>query len=148
MVVVAQSEKRTTRGRPYYVCKCDCGKEKLLQAATFCTAESCGCLRQAPIGNRIVKNNGYVIVKVRNDLPSMKNYKYEHVFVMEQLLGRSLTDKETVHHKNGLRDDNRPENLELWASDHPAGQRVSDLIQWAKQILSQYGEGICPHCEA
>lgn len=59
---------------------------------------------------------------------------------MEQQLGRALLPEETVHHLNGVRDDNRPENLELWSSSQPSGQRVVDKVAWAQQILSLYGE--------
>ena len=57
---------------------------------------------------------------------------------MEQQLGRPLLPDETVHHINGVRDDNRPENLELWSSSHPKGQRVEDKVEWAAEILKQY----------
>ena len=58
---------------------------------------------------------------------------------MEQMIGRSLKPGETVHHKNAVRDDNRPENLELWIGSQPAGARLSDKLDWAKELLESYG---------
>jgi hypothetical protein len=52
----------------------------------------------------------------------------EHRAVMEQMIGRLLDPHESVHHKNGVRHDNRPDNLELWVKSHGAGQRVEDLV--------------------
>ena len=58
------------------------------------------------------------------------------------MLGQPLYTDESVHHRNGDRLDNRPENLELWSRWQPTGQRVSDKVEWARDILRRYAPAL------
>lgn len=91
-------------------------------------------------GGRYVDKSGYVSLWMPEH-PNCRQagYVHEHRIVMSSIIGRPLKKGENVHHKNGIRSDNRPENLELWVSAQPSGQRVGDLIEFARAILSEYG---------
>ncbi len=97
-------------------------KQKFCSKSCADAAQRTGC----------VDKNGYVVTVIDGVA------KMDHRRVVERSLGRELSAYETVHHINGIRTDNRLENLELFSTRHGKGQRVSDKIDFAKSILTEY----------
>jgi len=89
-------------------------------------------------GGRTMHKAGYVMILVPDHSRAKRSpYAFEHILVVEEMLGRHLLPGESVHHRNGVRDDNRRENLELWTRPHPSGIRASDAIAWAIEVLGR-----------
>jgi hypothetical protein len=96
-------------------------------------------------GGRGYHTGGYVIIRDKSHPRAGRSgYVFEHILVMERTLGRHLFPDETIHHLNGVKDDNRPENLELWVRPQPSGIRATDAVAWAKEILRRYTGGKPP----
>lgn len=89
-----------------------------------------------PWGPWYINDKGYVMRTRWN--AGRREYQWEHRNVFAEELGRPLTREENVHHINGIRSDNRRENLELWVTKQPKGKRVEDLVVFAREILELY----------
>jgi len=125
---------------------CACGAPKQVHSVTgwACRNDS-GAANGNWRGGRTRHKKGYLMTRAPgHPRADHGNYVFEHVLVMEEMLGRYLLPGENVHHRNGVKDDNRPENLELWTRPQPAGIRVTDAVAWAREILARYEETPAP----
>lgn len=121
----------------------DCGRK--VKNKGLCDAHAQQRKRGAPLRPlhvptyRYVRSDGYIVLKDPSHPASGKNGRLmEHVKVMTDHLGRPLLPCENVHHINGIRGDNRLENLELWNTRQPKGQRVDQKVEWAVELLRLY----------
>jgi hypothetical protein len=133
-------------------CKCECGGETKTTAHKLQTGwtSSCGCFAaeqaRSRRGDRRFNwkggksiDNGYIrLLKPDHSRANCRGYVYEHLVVMENHLERPLTQNENVHHINVDRGDNRFENIELWSTKQPKGQRIPDKVNFAIEIIVQY----------
>lgn len=117
-------------------CKTPLGRNegiKSLRARGVCKECNFGTNHVSWNGGKTLNHDGYVVYRYAKG-----KTKLEHRYLMEQHLGRELFEDENIHHINGVKTDNRIENLELWSSMQPRGQRIADKITWAKAILARY----------
>lgn len=124
-----------------YLCRCTCGVEKLVRSVSLRSglSKSCGDCDHFQ-GPGSIDGDGYrVLYRPKHPNATKRGAIGEHQLVMSEMLGRPLLPGENVHHRNGVRDDNRPENLELWTTSQPFGQRVEDKLVWAREIIDRYG---------
>lgn len=144
LTVIKQDLTKTKKNAIYWLCQCNCGNTKSITSLRLLRSrsKSCGsCSYFKEPSKRIHK--GYVILSGIQDHENSRNGSiYEHRYVMSQKLGRPLLPNENVHHINGIKHDNRPENLELWIRSQPAGQRVEDLLHWAEEIIKTYSKDL------
>ena len=83
-------------------------------------------------GGRTHHSSGYVLIhQPQHHRANRKGYVPEQILVMERMLGRQLDDEETVHHDNGVVDDNHEKNLVLLSSNS-AHQRLHAKLAGGK----------------
>ncbi len=134
-------------GKPKYKGYCDnhraeCRSPGCKNRVSFRPGRCSDCRTPSAMPSRVptwlVDSSGYVYRRYKT-ADGSKRHEFQHRVVMAEIIGRELLQTETVHHKNGVRTDNRPENLELWSIQQPSGQRVEDKVAWAREILATYG---------
>lgn len=103
-----------------HICKsCDSEFEDRRKEAKYCKYQ---CYwdslkgRSAIRKEKILRQGYWYVLRIDHPFSQKQGYIAEHRLVMEKIIGRYLTRKEVVHHKNNIKTDNRPENLELFAS--------------------------------
>jgi len=143
--IIIREIKRKTSNKRRFLCKCSCGNTKQVNLVHLTTGQCISKSWQKGKdstnwkGGRRIESGGYIeVYNPNHPLARANGYIKEHKLIMETHLGRYLLPHENIHHINGDKTDNRLENLELWSTSQPSGQRIKDKIKWAKEILKIY----------
>jgi hypothetical protein len=142
---------KANNGHTIWLTKCDCGNEKEIIGTNLTKktnpTQSCGCFRKETVSKLRTGENHY---NWKNGEGSINGKGYRefrhgelrgvrvHRYVYEQHYGIKLTPNQNIHHINGDRLDNRIENLELWDTTQPCGQRVEDKINFYFELVEKY----------
>lgn len=121
--------------RTRYIENCkECGIGFETTRNQFCSVQ---CVRDYKKRTGMMKKegcwheNGYKVLYLDGD----KSIK-EHIKIMEEYIGRKLKEDEVVHHINGVRDDNRLENLKLMTRGEHSSLHRKIEIQEGKELFT------------
>jgi hypothetical protein len=129
-------------------CLCDCGNMNFFLTSDIKSGKvkSCGCYNKEVVkkrmsgennfrwkGGKSINKRGYMEIRFGEN-----RGKLEHRYVYEQHYGIKLLPHQNIHHINGIKTDNRIENLELWDCSQPKGQRVEDKIDYYFKLVDEY----------
>lgn len=108
-----------------YICK-NCGKERKVKYKShikkFCSHKCAFDYRSEHSSHNAYYENGYIVEHKRGY--NKKGNAKQHRIIMEEHLGRKLNSNEIVHHINGIKTDNRIENLQVMKrSEHSSFHR-------------------------
>lgn len=95
-------------------------------------------------GGRLLVGGYLYLYRPEHPLATRGGYVLEHRLVAEAKLGRPLTRDEVVHHRNGVRADNRPENLEVFQTnaEHLKAELTGRVPNWTAEGLERIREGV------
>jgi hypothetical protein len=139
---------KSGRKEKKWECICDCGtiKSYFTYQLTHNIVKSCGCYNKEVLSKRKGENNPSW--KGGNGTVNGRGYRYirhgkdrgmlEHRIIFENYHNIKLLPHQSIHHINGIKTDNRIDNLELWDSSQPFGQRVEDKLDYYFSIITTY----------
>jgi|TARA_B110000483_G_C18040298_1_gene482330 hypothetical protein len=139
------------------IVKCDCGNKADYNVGGIKAKKTthCGCERPEVVSTYLDIVNGKLVTSANKSTNkggyvtySINNGEYNgnifhgpysgHKLIYEMYNGVTLTSNQNIHHKNGVRDDNHIDNLELWDTSQPAGQRVLEKLSYYFELVKSH----------